>query len=392
MSEFNYIESLLHLKEGTIISCQKMSTGLQLTLAAPAAPTACMYCHHSHLHIKDHRYQRIQLALWNTQPLYAWVHKTRYRCTQCGRTFYAPLPFLERYQRRSRALQWAIWEECQQKQSFSAIARRYDLSIPTVMRHFSALQAAPPPTLPTVLSIDEFKGNAAGQAYQVAITDPVAHRILDILPERHTEKIIHYFLRYSRAQREQVRFVVMDLSALFRKVIRAVFPHAVIVGDRFHIVRLVRWAMERVRKRVQRTFWSQRLYFKRQKALLSKPSGQLTTEESIQVANMLHHSQDLRRAYAIKEAFYKVLAMPTERSASATLAHWLTVVEAANLPEFSALLHSFTDWEKPIVQAIIQPYSNGFTEGMNNKIKVVKRLSFGIRKFEILRNRILFLI
>lgn len=392
MSEFNYIESLLHLEEGTVVSCMHTSSSLQLILAAPSAPCRCPHCKGTRLHVKDYRMQRIQLALLNNQPVYAFVRKKRYRCTHCGRTCYAPLSFLDRYQRRSRTLQRELWEECRRKQSFSDIASRYHISIPTVIRHFSALQCASPQSLPSVLAIDEFHGNASGQQYQVLLTNPVTHRILDVLPERHTGKIIQYFLRYSRKQRQQVKFVVMDLSSVFRKVARIVFPNAVIVGDRFHIIRLIRWAMERVRKQVQHMFWSKRLYFKRQKTLLSKPGRSLTEEEAIRVADMLRRSDDLRRAYALKEAFYKVLSMSEKQRAEDMLTQWLELVQAANLPEFSSLLRSFADWKEPIVQAIIQPYSNGFTEGINNKIKVLKRISFGIRKFEILRNRILLLV
>ena len=111
-----------------------------------------------------------------------------------------------------------------------------------------------PINLPEVLSIDEFKGNAQGQKYQVAIVDPVAKKPLDILPRRNTDEIVRYFFKnFTYEKRCKVNLVVTDLSALFRKVIRTVFPNAKIVADRYHVTRLVNWAMERVRKRVQNT-------------------------------------------------------------------------------------------------------------------------------------------
>ena len=60
----------------------------------------------------------------------------------------------------------------------------------------------------------------------------------------------------------KVNYVVMDLSSLFRKVVKIMFPHATIIGDRFHIQRLVLWALERVRKTVQNLFREKRIYFK----------------------------------------------------------------------------------------------------------------------------------
>ena len=57
----------------------------------------------------------------------------------------------------------------------------------------------------------------------------------------------------------------------------------------------------------------------------------------------------------------------------------------------NALVKSFTYWYEEIRRALIYPYSNGFTEGCSNKIKVLKRPSFGLRNFERFRNRILYI-
>ena len=69
---------------------------------------------------------------------------------------------------------------------------------------------------------------------------------------------------------------------------------------------------------------------------------------------------------------------------------WLAMVMGYNLDAFKGILRSFKDWEAAIIQAIIQPYSNGFTEGCNNLIKTVKRVAFGMRDFNRFRNRILY--
>lgn len=86
----------------------------------------------------------------------------------------------------------------------------------------------------------------------MAIVDPVGKRPLDILSERDTEEIEKYFCKnFSYQQHCKVNLVVTDLSVLFRKVIRDIFPNAKIVADRYNVMHLVNWAMERVRERVQ---------------------------------------------------------------------------------------------------------------------------------------------
>ena len=61
----------------------------------------------------------------------------------------------------------------------------------------------------------------------------------------------------------------------------------------------------------------------------------------------------------------------------------------ADLPEFKACLTMLKNWEIYILNAFDVPYSNGFTEGVNNTIKVLKRVAYGYRSFENFRRRIL---
>ena len=91
--------------------------------------------------------------------------------------------------------------------------------------------------MPTVLSIDEFRGNADGQKYRVILTAPDSQNIIDILPKKDTNALCRYFSSYSRKARQKVRFIVMDMSSQFRLVMETLFPQAHIVCDRYHVCR-----------------------------------------------------------------------------------------------------------------------------------------------------------
>mgnify|MGYP000249555600 FL=1 len=129
----------------------------------------------------------------------------------------------------------------------------------------------------------------------------------------------------------------MDISNLFRKVVQEVFPNAVIICDRFHIIRLVLRAMERVRKWIQKSFPKKSRYFKRNKRILRKAGHTLTPDELVCLEEILSHSEDLWKAYALKEAFYKVLDMKRTPYAEPELQDWLELVRSAGLEEFQAL-------------------------------------------------------
>ena len=80
----------------------------------------------------------------------------------------------------------------------------------------------------------------------------------------------------------------------------------------------------------------------------------------------------------------------TKSEAKRALGRWLWLVDKAGLEEFKNCRLTFSRWFEAITNIIKYQVTNGFTEGINNKIKVLKRVSYGIKTFKILRNRVLF--
>jgi transposase len=106
---------------------------------------------------------------------------------------------------------------------------------------------------------------------------------------------------------------------------------------------------------------------------------------------MLSISDRLRYVYALKNEFYKVMECNNSYEAKKQLGIWNMVAQGyrKELPEFISCFNTFTNWQKEILNSFDCPYTNGYTEGVNNKIKVIKRNTFGLREFERFRNRIL---
>ena len=83
--------------------------------------------------------------------------------------------------------------------------------------------------------------------------------------------------------------------------------------------------------------------------------------------------------------------MKDPKSVQEFLSRWLQLVEESGVDEFNSVLKTFKTWNTEIQAGLTNLYSNGFTEGMNNKIKVLKRTAFGYRNFKRFRARILWL-
>jgi transposase len=299
--------------------------------------------------------------------------------------------FLPKYQRNTKRLVARVMYDFSKPYSVINIAQMHNISPGVATRIFDRI-SYPRPKLARVISIDEFKGNAERIKFQCILTDPVKRKVLDILPSKRTDDILVYFGKYSIKERSKVEFIVMDMSPQFMDIMRSCFPNAKVVVDKFHVCRHITWAIENVRKREQKGYGNdKRRYFKRSRWIILKHGNQLKEDELLQLEGMFKSSLDLREAYALKECFYEFMSCKDLKEAKLRLAAWNYRVGLVNLKEFDRCFQTVNRWQPYILRAFSTGYTNGYTEGVNNKIKVLKRISYGVRNFERFRNRILHL-
>ena len=389
----NYTQSIPFFK-GVITKYfeEDESTGsYKAFIEMPVNEHRCPHCGNSTTYIKDYRLQTVRDLVVLGKPLIVTIRKRRYVCKHCNATFTEENPDIKRYCHFPNRLYIESLTESFRLQSFTSVAKRLGVSVTSIIRWFDKLNC-PHPKLPECIAIDEFRGNAGGEKFQCNVADPVKHQVIDILPSRNTEDLCKHFLEYPYKERAEVKKIVMDLSTLFRSIAKTMFPEAKIVADKFHVIKVVINSLENVRKRIQKEFHAtKRKWFKRSRYLLLKPEYKLTSEDKIELARMLDSSYDLEKAYVLKERFYEVFRKQTRTEAKKELGNWLLLAADLSLPEFRHCIMTFSNWKTEIANIIGERVSNGFIEGSNNKIKVLKRISYGVRNFDRFRNRILYL-
>ena len=268
-----------------------------------------------------------------------------------------------------------------------SIAHSNNISQTTAARTVDHVSYSPA-ELPEVLSIDEFRGNSGGVKFQCILTDPANKKVFDILPTRSQEYLYWYFSKFK--DRKNVKFVVMDMYKSYKLMAKALFPNATVIVDKYHFTRMVTWAFERVRIEEQKKFSDyRRKAFKNSRSILLKHSNSLTLDEIRQVEVMLSASEKLRHAYIIKENFEIFMKCKDSQSARKQLGYWNMYAMNYDLPEFENVAKTFSRWSKEILNSFDYPYTNGYTEGCNNKIKVLKRVAYGMPNFDRFRSRIM---
>ena len=134
---------------------------------------------------------------------------------------------------------------------------------------------------------------------------------------------------------------------------------------------------------------SHRKLFKHSKRLLIKRSSKLKDYEKERINAIMYISDEFRQAYYLKEAFYTVIDAQSREEAKKLMADWILLAQNSSIPEYTSCSNTLINWQTGILNSFDVPYSNGFTEGCNNKIKVIKRNAYGYRNFERFRKRIL---
>lgn len=265
--------------------------------------------------------------------------------------------------------------------------------------------------LPRVISFDEFKADTSEGKYAFIVNNPIHRKALDILPERKKEYLIQYFTHCNN--RHSVEFVISDMYEPYLLVQQIMFPHAKYVVDRFHYTRYIMDALDKVRIRLQKEYgYNSKEYRmlknKKNITLLRKYSNDIDwwtytkrykNKHMVDVLKydlreeLLALNHELHQAYVLKELFLDLLSYSDYEHAEEEIKEWIRVCKDCGLDEFEEASKTINNWLPYIVNSFIDKrFSNGFTEGLNNKIKVIKRVAFGYKNFKFFRIRLMYIL
>lgn len=175
----------------------------------------------------------------------------------------------------------------------------------------------------------------------------------------------------------------------YAELARTFFPNAKIIVNKYHFIRLVTCAIENVRKWLQKSMPAYlRKYHKRSHKLIPTRYKKLKDENKQARDLTLQYNDDLRLAHMMKEWFYDISQIKSYRKQQQEFDDWISNARGCGIKEFQKHAKTFQSWRKEILNAFKYGIINGVTEGFNNKIKVLKRSSYGIRNFNRFRTRI----
>ena len=385
----NCINKLLNLEDVIVKKIAHTDSSVKVFLETKPTEQICPCCKNTTKHIHDYRYQTIKDLPLQEKNCYLVLKKRRYRCS-CGKRFLETYHFLPRYFQRTSRLTAFITSKLYDTTNLSSVADRANVSPYTVGRILDSISFERP-TLGEAISIDEFKGNANSEKYQCILVDPIKHKVLDIIPDRKQATLAHYFYSIPKKERYKVKYFCCDMWQQYVDLAKIYFPNAQIITDKYHFIRQTSWAIENIRKRLQKTMPANlRKYYKRSRSLILHRYSTLNKEQKEACDLMLLYNDDLRKAHYLKEKFFNICQNPKYSEQRIDFFDWIKEAETSGIEDFEKCATTYRHWSKEILNAFKYKFiSNGPTEGFNNKIKVLKRVSYGIKNFKRFRTRIL---
>ena len=389
----NCIKNLLNLKDVEIKKIKNLDNLVEIYIELPISEHICPCCDNKTSNVHDYYSQLIKDIPIQFKPTNIIYRKRRYHCNSCGKNFYENNDVVSKYKRRTNRLTGYIVNELRNLDSQSNIAKKSNVS-PSVISKMLPYLAVTTSKLPRVLCIDEFKGNTGNYKYQVALIDGETHDVVDILECRHKHSLCEYFKKFPQEQLNNVKYFVTDLWETYKDIAFTYFRKAKIIADHFHWARYACNALDKIRIEVQSKLpKSERKYFKHSRYLLLSRRCKIKEDRYDELKNMLiNYSENLRIAYREKEELLDILHSEEDANIKINnLSKWIKRNLESDIPQLKECAKTYQHWYIEIKNSLEVPYSNGATEGFNNKIKVLKRVSFGMRSFRNFKARIMLL-
>lgn len=371
--------------------------GLVITVSSRSKTTVCRRCGRSidKFHGFDKTITLRHLPIFD-RPVWIRIKPKRFQCPYCHKgptttqscEWYNPKsPHTKAYE------QWILRELV--NSTLSDVGLKRGLTVACIEgiidRHVQ--QQVDWSTVPALesIGIDEIALKKGHKDFVVIVSGLTAQGdkyILAVLPDRKKETVKSFLETVPAHQHESVSQVCIDMNEGYRNAVQETWPHAQIVVDRFHVAKHYRDCADKARKaemkRLKKTLPEQE--YAQLKGVMwafRKPWMALSEEQQMVLLRLFQHAPLLREVYVQREVLTGIFESRINKAqAENALTQWVRRIVDLELTCFAAFETTLNNWRDYITNYFVRRKTSGFVEGLNNKIKVIKRRCYGIYNLE----------
>lgn len=398
-----------------IINTIEINDGIIYEVEERRSKIICPVCNYQYLIVHSYNWINIKLSSTLQFKEYLRIKRVRYKCPKCNKTHTFSLKGIERNKSVSNFVTTAIKNEFYNIQSFSTIAKRYDLSTQTILKIFDDYtKITPRRPLPKYLCIDEkhFEGDTDGK-YCVIISDFFSGEVIDVLENRQMPYLDEYFKTIPLKERDNVKVFISDMYDAYSTIKNKYFSHAIFVVDLFHVVKLLTTTLNKIRirtynqyaiegsieKHFMKTNWKMFLidFFKIQKNDYYSRKFDTYISYGEIILKCLKLNITFWDGYTILQELLHYDKYETYSEAEKFLTRIINKLDASNDELLNKVAISYKKWKVGIINGLARNqtgkrFSNSIAECNNSHIQRIINVSYGYRNFKRFRARIMLIL
>jgi len=368
--------------------------GVTFTITQPREGYRCAVCGSANVIGKGKHPRRFRTLPIGGKPVYLRLDVPRVECRQCGAVRQVKIGFADprvSYTRafETYALELSQWMTIKDVAHHLGIIR--DVIKEIQKRHLKRRFGRPKLKHLKQIAIDEIS-TGKGHRYVTIVMDLASGAAVHVGEGKGGDALKPFWKRL-RASGAKIEAVATDMSPAYIEAVEAHLPHATLVFDRFHVIKLYHEKLSDLRRALyhQLADTMEKSVLKGIRWLLLKRPENLdpTRNEPQRLEEALRLNEPLSIAYHLKEELDQIWEQENRAEAEALLMDWILYAESTGIRMPIKFARTLRIHALGILAYYEYPISTGPLEGTNNKIKTMKRQAYGFRAPEFLKLKIL---
>lgn len=335
----------------------------------------------------EHQYERLIRDLdLADKRCFLHLGQKKIRC-KCGYRGLEKLDFVDKSSRVTARLAQKVANDCEEA-SIKEVARRYRLNWKTVKEidraHIKTLLPKADEFDIRRLAIDEI-AIMKGHKYFTVIRDYDTGVAIRIFFGRGYKETADALASLGKDKLAKIAFVSLDMWDPYIKAVKEQCPHAKLVFDKFHVVKKVNEALDKVRKtEFAKASQEEKLNMKRKRWIILKRYDNLKRDQKESLENLMQNNDKLYKAYLLKEQILSIFddKISTFEKICGRIKVWIENILSNDLDEFNETIKTIQNYLYGILNYFRYGLTNAIAEGFNTKINVIKRRAFGYKDIE----------
>ena len=390
------LTQLLSLPAVSVKSQKQLENTLILEVEKNSKKAVCPRCHKSSSRLHQNHYSLIKDIPWGETEVFLRVNRRQFKCEKCSKPFSEELDFVKKRQKHTLRYAKHITEQVVNS-DLKSVAKRNNLTESEVESMINQMsKTILPISLKNLkrLGIDEISLVKGQGKFIVVLVDLDTGKLIGLVEERKSKTIEEYLTSWGEDILNQIEEVSIDLYKMYKTVVEKMCPKAVITADRFHVTKILHQELNQARIDQKKTAQSleikqrEKLFstFKGGKYVVLKREADLNDKQKEKLLDLKNASPQIEVMHELKEEFTEIFDNSKNLGeGTLKLINWL--LKAHSL--FPKTVRTIRNWFGEIVGYFERRTTNAVVEGINNRLKVLKRCGFGFRNVNNFKNRAL---